>query len=523
MKRYRSIIKADYLQRTRSYVFLVTLLVSVYMAYLFVPPTGAHYSTVRIGQYVGFNNAAWIGHVTAIMASTFLWVIGFYIINNGIRRDRETGVGQIIATTAISNFNYLLAKAVSNFLVLLSITAIIILMAFGLILVRSNNYNFSITQFLFPYIFTTIPAIFFLSVLAVFMEVIFGKRTNLLNISFFFLLSLVMGIGNLSNNPGIKWLDAIGIKHLTSSMSETLKAQYPLAESQDIAVGFTIKGETVATKHFIFEGSVWTFEYIATRLIWVGIAFLLLYIASRLFNRFDEKVIIQKKKTKQIIIDEGSQPMLINELKITELPKAGHAFSIFPLIKTELLMLLRKGPRWFWIINLSICIALFVVPIKFAHVYLLPVLWFLQINKWADLSTKEHFYGTDCFIYASYKPLQRLLTAQILAGYTLAIALALPLMLRYTFLGDIISVAGILCGGLVLISFAVFTGIVSGGKRIFEIVFFMATYVLIQGAPFFDYLGSLHHNIAYLLWLLGIISLQLITAFLFRKYQINHQ
>ena len=265
-------------------------------------------------------------------------------------------------------------------------------------------------------------------------------------------------------------------------------------------------------------------EYIITRIVWIGIAFLLLYIASKLFNRFDEKVIIQKKKTKQIIIDEAYQlPILVGDLKINEFPKAGPAFGIFPLVKTELLLLLRKGPKWFWIINFGIFIALLVVPITFAHLYLLPTLWFLQINKWADLGTKEQFYRTDCFIYASYKPLQRLLTAQILAGWILAVALALPLILRYIFSGNTISASGIICGALVLISFAVFTGIVSGGKRIFEIVFFMATYALIQGVPFFDYLGSIHHNVQYLLWLSGIIGLQLVIAFLFRKYQINHQ
>ncbi|HEU4495649.1 MAG TPA: ABC transporter permease [Flavobacterium sp.] len=521
MRLYSSIIKADYLQRTRSYTFIITLLASVYGAYLFVPPAGAHYATVRIGQYVGINNAAWVGHVTAIMASTFLWLIGFYIINNGIRRDKETGVGQIIATTAISNFDYLLAKAVSNFLVLLSITSIIILMAFGLILTRSSNYNFSVSQFLLPYIFTTLPSIFFLSALAVLMEVVFGKRTNLLNVSFFFLLSLVVGMVNTSHNPNMKWIDILGNKYLTANMSEALKAQHPLAESENAAIGFTVRGKEIETKYFVFEGSDWSFEYIISRIAWIAIAVALVYMASRLFNRFDEKITIQKKK--KVIIDEGSQPIFINNSKPAELPKAVQAFGIIPLVKTELLMLLRKGPRWFWIINLGIFIALFAVPIEFAHVYLLPVLWFLQVNRWADLSTKEKFYGTDCFIYASYKPLQRLLAAQILAGYILAFALALPLVLRHAISGNAISAASIVCGALLLIAFAVSAGIVSGGKRFFEIVLFMATYALIQGVPFFDYLGALHHNIDYLLCLLGSISVQLTIAFWFRKYQISHQ
>jgi hypothetical protein len=77
MNTYKSIIKADYLQRTRSYAFLITMLVSVCLAYTFVPAAGAKYSTVRIGDFIGENNAAWIGHITAIMASTFLWLLGF--------------------------------------------------------------------------------------------------------------------------------------------------------------------------------------------------------------------------------------------------------------------------------------------------------------------------------------------------------------------------------------------------------------------------------------------------------------
>ena len=77
MNSYKSIIKADYLQRTRSYSFLITLLVSVCLAYTFLPTAEAGYSTVRVGDYSGEYNSAWVGHVTAIMASTFLWLIGF--------------------------------------------------------------------------------------------------------------------------------------------------------------------------------------------------------------------------------------------------------------------------------------------------------------------------------------------------------------------------------------------------------------------------------------------------------------
>jgi len=104
MKYTVSIIKADYLQRTRSYAFLVTLAISLYIAYTFVPAPGAAYTTVRVGNFIGVYNAAWIGYVTAMMTSVFLSLIGFYLINNSIKKDIETGVGMIIAATSISNF-----------------------------------------------------------------------------------------------------------------------------------------------------------------------------------------------------------------------------------------------------------------------------------------------------------------------------------------------------------------------------------------------------------------------------------
>ena len=72
MKSFLQIIKYDYLQRTRSYAFLITLYISLAVAYTFVPEPDANYSTIRIGDYLGVYNSAWFGYVTAIMSSIFL-------------------------------------------------------------------------------------------------------------------------------------------------------------------------------------------------------------------------------------------------------------------------------------------------------------------------------------------------------------------------------------------------------------------------------------------------------------------
>ena len=83
MGEFYNIVASDYKQRTRSYTFLVTLAITLYFAYSFVPLPNAAYTTVRVGNYIGVQNSAWLGYVPAMMSSVFLCMIGFYLINYG--------------------------------------------------------------------------------------------------------------------------------------------------------------------------------------------------------------------------------------------------------------------------------------------------------------------------------------------------------------------------------------------------------------------------------------------------------
>ncbi len=520
MSFYKNITKADYLQRTRSYVFLITLIASVLMAYSFIPGENSEYSTVRIGSFIGKNNAAWIGHVTAIMASTFLWIIGFYIINNGVKRDKETGVGQIIATTSISNFSYLLSKVLSNFMVLITLVAIIILVGFGIYIFIGEANSFSVSQFFLPYIVSTIPSIFLLSVIAIVFEIIFGNKTNFMNVAFFFLFGAVIAITNAGNSVNLQYIDPLGIKFLTNQMSNSVNQLHPNI-SNSVNVGFLFNGKN-NKNYFDFQGSDWSILFIFSRIVWIAIAFGLLYATSKIFNRFDSKIVIlSKNKNTDFVQNEiKTEPKAI---QLSGLPKTNPNFGIFPIIKTEFLMLIRKGPKWFWLVNFGGMLAMVLMPINQAHQIVLPVLWFLQINRWADLVTKEKFFGTSNFIYSSFKPLQRLLTSQIIAGFLLATFLALPLIFRNLINGNLIEIVSILLGSLLLISFAIFSGIISGGKKIFEILFFVITYTILSGGTFLNYFGGIHQNLNYFLILVMLLFTFLVTSFLIRKHEIKNQ
>jgi hypothetical protein len=105
---------ADFRERTRRYSFLATLLFAVYLGYA----AARGQISLRLGEYRGLYTSAWVGAMMSLIKTTFLSVVGFYIVKNALARDHQTEVGEILASTPLSRIAYLLGKFVSNFAVL---------------------------------------------------------------------------------------------------------------------------------------------------------------------------------------------------------------------------------------------------------------------------------------------------------------------------------------------------------------------------------------------------------------------
>ena len=87
-------MKADYLERVRRYNFLITILVSIFIVFKFVPASNENYLTLSLNGIRGIYNSAWIGSTIATLASMLLSLPAFFLVKNAIERDVQTGVGQ---------------------------------------------------------------------------------------------------------------------------------------------------------------------------------------------------------------------------------------------------------------------------------------------------------------------------------------------------------------------------------------------------------------------------------------------
>lgn len=524
MKYSYSIIKADYLQRTRSYSFLITLAVTIYAAYSFVPPNTANYTTLNVPGYRGAFNSAWVGYVSATMTTVMLSLWGFLLVNSGIKKDIDTEVGLIVATTPISNFGYLLTKLLSNFLVLLTIAGITFGVSMLMFLLRGTGYPFIFTDFIIPYLLFAVPALLVVSALAIVGEIFLGKRSILQFIIYFFICGAMMaGINNPEAGSTTAVFDPFGLSLVTGSIKTLINTQFHENVKQ-VSFGF-IFAEHKIFHTFVWNGVSWPAIFIVSRLVWMGFAVALVYISSFFFHRFDlSQPISSKKKVLLPDLHTGISELKPAAITAGPLPPLVTDYGIWPFIKTELLLLVRKGAKWFWLLSAGVLIAMLFAPLWIAHSYLLPVIWFLQVTRWSELVTKEQTYRLHYFTYSSYKPLLRMLPAQILAGILLALALALPVIVRCLINSDIYAAINILVGAIFIVLLAVCLGIVSGGKKLFEVIFFMLTYAATQKIPVTDYVGATLYadHTSNLLVILMLVLFFGVTSFFVRNYQARH-
>ncbi|MBL7066062.1 MAG: hypothetical protein ISS49_17940 [Anaerolineae bacterium] len=293
MKRLRilgQLIRADFLERTRRYSFLVTLGVMLYIGYSAVPPAESGMLTVDLGDVRGVYNSAWIGGVVALLGSMLLSLPGFYLVKNGIARDRETGVGQIIATTPLRKPLYTLGKTVSNFIFLAVIIAVFAFAAGAMQFIRGEVLRLDVWGLVAPFLFVALPTLALVAAVAVLFETIPFLRSGFGNIAYFafYIVAIIISLsGATFSSQGVieqPINDLFGATVIGASMGQAAHAAFP-DRNLDFGVGYSPAQGPIQTFHW--EGVAWTTDVILGRLLWVGVALGVALLAALFFDRFD--------------------------------------------------------------------------------------------------------------------------------------------------------------------------------------------------------------------------------------------
>jgi len=487
--------RADFLERVRRYSFLIMLGLISFLGY----QTAVGNVTMRLDAYRGEFNSAWVGSMLALISSFFLGWFGFFLVKGSVARDRETGVGQIMATTPLTRLLYIFGKWASNFAVLVAMNLILAVAAVGIQLLAGENMRIEPFALLAPFLFIAMPMMAIVAAVAVLFESINFLSGGFGNIVYFFMFVFIFPLADSisKTNPA---LEPLGLGLIEQSAGAAAKAAFP-AYSGGFVLGGVGPAQSLgvdiasqASYIFHWSGIAWTPDVILKRLSFFGIALVLILLASLFFDRFDtsRRRPRQTKKRAAVSAPEvvATSRALSQPVHLTRLSAPAGSFA-FPRVLVSELKMLLKGQRWLWYIG---AIGFFLAGLlnnpEIARQFILPFTWLWPILIWSGLGNREIQNNTHQMVFSSAAPLWRQLPATWLAGFLITALTGSGVALNMLGAGDNIGLLAWLSGALFIPSFALASGVLSTSHKVFEVVYVSLWYLALNKIEAVDYFGA---------------------------------
>jgi len=514
---------ADFRERTRRYSFLITLLGTLFFGFLVI--TGKW--TLRLGEYRGEYNSAWVGSLMASASTCMLAIFGFYLVKNSLSRDRRTRVGEILAATPLSDRLYIASKFVSNFAVLTAMALTLAAAAVVMQLLSPVEAELDLWALVAPFVFVCLPVMTLVAATAVLFESFRPLRGTIGNILYLFIAEAALMSSLLLDIP---LLDFTGLGMFIPSMEDAARVAYPGAEF-GLAMGFVglVPGASEATmKLFHWAGLTWSLGMVPVRLLWIGTAVGLAALATIFFDRFDpagaDRAKPARRKGRSLPATDDSRSQSMPSVAWSDISPVELRFSLLRMWRAEL-ELMVKGFHWSWyVIAIGLVALQLAVPYQFARTFALPAAWIWPLAMWSSMGTREARFNTGQLVFSSAYSQARQVPAMWMAGLTVAILTGGPMLVRTFLVADVGRFSALVISALFVPTLALFLGVVSGTKKLFEVSYLLIWYLgPVNHLAAVDFLGvtdaSLAGGVPQAYLALSLVLL--LGAALFRRRQLN--
>ena len=494
--------RADFLERVRRYSFLVTLDFAVYLGY-------SAYSgqvVLRLGDYRGVYNTAWLSALMTLVTTTFLSLVGFYVVRNSVDRDQQTGVGRILAATPMTRLLYTAAKMASNFAVLTAM--VLVLMGAAIIMQLTKGEGaVRIGALIAPFLFVVLPAMAVVAAMAILFETAPILSSGAGNVIYFFVWTALLVAPVQASLP-----DMAGIGAFMNSMEQTVKAIDPAwKRSFSLSLGGGDFG-AAPSRTVLWQGLHWDAQMLLGRILWLGIAGGLTALAAVLFHRFDPAYERGRKRQEARKTTPATETTQLSPagapVHLTPLPAQARRSRFGRLVICELRLML-KGRRWWWyavMAGLIVASAAVADANGRAGVLAAALLW--PVLVWSQLGTRENRFDTGALMFSSPEPLRKQLPAMLTAGILFTAAVAAGPAMRDLMAGDWGAIAAWTVGVLFIPTLALALGVWSGTSKTFEAIYTVWWYVgVVNHIRGLDFIGTLPQSRAPLVFFVLTLAL----------------
>jgi len=419
--------------------------------------------------------------VLALLYSTLLSLVGFYVVRGTVARDFESRVWQLLAATPLSRAGYLLAKWVSHLAVLLLLAGAGLGVGAVAQLARAEDAHLHLWELLKPTLVLSLPALALTATLAVWFDVLPALRRTAGNVLYFFVwLGLIMGpvVGLMSSqgaNSG--WVrDAGGLTVFWQSVQQ---AGIPgLGPGGRDLTGLSIgssapSGETL----HLFAWPAWSVPAGA----WAGWAgwLLLSGLAVLLAGPLLYWAAGRAPAAPTAATQQAGRRLRWLEILLAPWQRsAGGA-----LVAAELRLTLRARRGWWWLALAAALGAQAAGPDPRVVDLGLLGAWVLLLDQLGHLALRDTETRTAAFVQSAVGGGRRVVLARTLSNLLLIWTLTLPGLLHLLLAGQpVAALAGALVG-LSLPAWGLALGALTGSARPFELLVVVLAYAAVQGVP----------------------------------------
>ena len=435
--------------------------------------------------------------------STWLFaILGFFLTRGSIEDDRRSHVGEILASTPLKRQTYLLGKLLGSVAYLSMLMLVVCSMA-AVMQVLYREAPFQPFELAWPFLLFTLPAIVFVSGLALFFEVVPGLRQWPGDILFvlFLLLNVLKGLSG-------------------GSLMRTAILSY-LSTHPNAITGLA------SDKVFHWPGMPVAWYVILPRLNWIALGIALTLVASLVFDRFTHGParpwpLFWWRRAAETRVSLPLSDALVASLPTSPAVVALHWMAALIALVAEVRLTL-KGRWWYWLGCGVLFIAAVLVSEGDLFQFVLPLALLLPIGIIADLGCREHLHGTGELVLCAPRLPEWYPVWKWGAGFIVAcLALLGPLVVMAT-RGQLSAVVALFVGTGFVVGLAVTCSIWTGGYRLFSLVYMVLWWMLIYGigknAPIWlDYAGVWYGGKnpsvigLYVLLTVGLVSLATATT-----------
>ena len=472
-QRVAAIVRADFLIRFRRLSTLVIFLLLSFFAYIWIPDPSTGKTLMQIGKGRVLYNSAAIGMATAVLATIFIGLVGFYVTSNAVQRDLNSRCGFVIASTTMKTREYIFGKFAGNVVFLATFVCGFMLVSMAMVLVRGEAPLHPLI-FAKQYAILVPSAIVFVAALSIVFESIPFLSGRFGDVVYFFFWVGSLGVVASSMEKGgggfLRYFDFSAFGYL---FEETLRTYH----TKSMSIGQTTFDKSVPLR--VIDGLHLGGDEWLTRLTSTLSPMLILGVALLFFHRFDPARVRARSGR------NGKWMQRLNAIAkpftfpLTMLTARGGA--VLADARTSIASVPLAAIAFF-----AITIATLAGGSQVLLIGIAPAAVFI-----ADIASRERRAGTTALVYAAPHIRERfvfwklgtalVVTTLVLAAPIVSVALTRPA-----------SLAALVVGIVFLCAAATSLGVISSNPKTFIVLFLSYWYIVVNDkgqTPYFDFAG----------------------------------